>query len=404
MFAFFLSYALNANADHEIGIVTARYYESSNDKSYLNYSDYGEPNPAFSLGTLWNGPANKKFKTMILRWRIADQFGNVPAYSKLEYEYHWGIEGARSNTNGSAGVVRALFESDTDSPTGIYVHPDNTGGYSLYIRNESSNWRNVQSGTRSRSIDNSTSSSDKAITHCLYGTVSVANSSSYNNRLQINSDNTHAYIGNWSITNYIYYDANEKSTGAPDTQTKLHTASIALSSTALKNVEYGQTGWNTSPNGTGTHYDLGGTYSDGRGVVLYAEWKPCMKAANLTLTPDKFKGKMTLRWTASGDDANHYTEGKWFIFRKKVGETAYTKVAELVKASTSYTDTFITFGITAFPNHDSLSWTFLYTGSASHTSFFVYSYILLRFHHANFSPLQKTSVSEILSKNRGLRM
>ena len=345
MFAFFLSYALNANADHEMGIVTARYYESSNDKSYLNYSDYGEPSPAFSLGTLWNGPANKKFKTMILRWRIADQFGNVPAYSKLEYEYHWGVEGARSNTNGSAGVVRALFESDTDSPTGIYVHPDKTGGYSLYVRNESSSWRNVQSGTRSRSIDNSTSSSDKAITHCLYGTVSVANSSSYNNRLQINSTNTHAYIGNWSITNYIYYDANEKSTGAPDTQTKLHTASIVLSGTALKNVEYGHTGWNTSPNGTGTHYDLGGTYSEDQGVILYAEWKPCMKAANLTLTPDKFKGKMTLRWTASGDDANHYTEGKWFIFRKKVGETAYTKVAELVKASTSYTDTDLEVGV-----------------------------------------------------------
>ena len=101
---------------------------------------------------------------MILRWRIADQlgqFGNVPAYSKLEYEYRWGIEGARSNTHGSAGVVRALFESETDSPTGIYVDPDNTSGYDLYNRNESSNWRNVQSGTRSRTIDNSASSSVK---------------------------------------------------------------------------------------------------------------------------------------------------------------------------------------------------------------------------------------------------
>lgn len=345
LFAFFLSYALNVNADQEMGIVTARYYESSSDRTRLNYTDFGEPSPAFTLGTLWNGPANKKFKTMILRWRIADQFGNVPAYSKLEYEYYWSIEGARSNTNGSAGVVRALFESETDSPTSIYVHPDNTSGYELYTRNESSSWRTVHSGTRSRSIDNATSSSDKAITHCLYGTVSVANSNTYSNRLQINAANTHAYIGNWSITNYIYYDANEKCTSAPDTQTKLHTASIALSSTALKNVEYGHTGWNTSPNGTGTHYDFGDTYSDGRGVVLYAEWKPCMKAANLTLTPDKFKGKMTLRWTTSGDDANHYTAGKWFIFRKKVGETAYTKVAELVKASTSYTDTDLEVGV-----------------------------------------------------------
>ena len=77
MFAFFLSYALNANADHEMGIVTARYYESSNDKSYLNYSDFWAPSPAFSLGTQWDGPSNKQFKTMILRWRIADQFGTT---------------------------------------------------------------------------------------------------------------------------------------------------------------------------------------------------------------------------------------------------------------------------------------------------------------------------------------
>ena len=118
MVFFILSYALHVNAQTEMKIVTARYYQSDNNQTRLNYTEFGEPSPAFSLGTLWNGPANKNFKTMILRWRIADQlgqFGNVPAYSKLEYEYRWGIEGARSNTHGSAGVVRALFESETDS-------------------------------------------------------------------------------------------------------------------------------------------------------------------------------------------------------------------------------------------------------------------------------------------------
>lgn len=349
MVMFFLLSALNVNAQTEMKNVTARYYTSGSAKSTLNFSDYGDPPHAYTLGSKWESSKNKDFKTMILRWRIADQLGNVPSYSKMVYAYIWQIEGAKDAGGGSAPVFRALFESETDSPNNIYVKPDassstaNSYYGSLWYKNSDTSWGTVTSDAKTRSYDNSTSPTVKVITHNLFGLVSVDDGATWSNALQIGS-NTRAYI-TCVIKNYIYYDVNGMSSSTPATQEKAHTESITLSNTDLSNVEYCHTGWNTRADGTGTHYDLGASYSAGEGIKLYAEWKPCMKAANLTLTPDKFNGKMTLRWTTSGDDANHYTAGKWFIFRKRAGETAYTKLTELVKASTSYTDTGLDVGV-----------------------------------------------------------
>lgn len=41
MVFFFLSYALHVNAQTEMKIVTARYYQSDNNRTRLNYTEFG---------------------------------------------------------------------------------------------------------------------------------------------------------------------------------------------------------------------------------------------------------------------------------------------------------------------------------------------------------------------------
>ncbi|MCC6287544.1 MAG: InlB B-repeat-containing protein [Chitinophagaceae bacterium] len=75
--------------------------------------------------------------------------------------------------------------------------------------------------------------------------------------------------GSYSIT---YAGNNNTSGTAPATGN--YTASTTIASVgALKRSGYIFDGWNTSPNGSGTNYIAGATYSSGTNLVLYAKWK-----------------------------------------------------------------------------------------------------------------------------------
>lgn len=74
---------------------------------------------------------------------------------------------------------------------------------------------------------------------------------------------------NWAVT----YNANG-GTGSIGSQTKWYNESIVLSDgAALSRLHYTLVGWNTQADGSGTHYDLGATYTGNAGLTLYAEWK-----------------------------------------------------------------------------------------------------------------------------------
>lgn len=72
----------------------------------------------------------------------------------------------------------------------------------------------------------------------------------------------------------ISYDSNSSSSGtAPSTQEVLYDVSSTLATKGdLTKTDYVFTGWNTKSDGSGTHYDAGGSITITANTTLYAEW------------------------------------------------------------------------------------------------------------------------------------
>lgn len=94
-----------------------------------------------------------------------------------------------------------------------------------------------------------------------------------------NYESTHYSLATLPITippidNYsISYNANG-GTGTVASQTKWYNESITLNNgTSLSRRTYKLVGWNTAADGSGTHYDLGATYTGNAALTLYAEWE-----------------------------------------------------------------------------------------------------------------------------------
>lgn len=87
------------------------------------------------------------------------------------------------------------------------------------------------------------------------------------------------YDGSVSITipakaSYtVSYNANG-GTGTISNQTKWYGENLTLSNGAgFTRINYTLKGWNTKADGTGTHYNLGATYTGNAALPLYAEWE-----------------------------------------------------------------------------------------------------------------------------------
>ncbi|WP_459926012.1 InlB B-repeat-containing protein, partial [Desulfatiferula olefinivorans] len=80
----------------------------------------------------------------------------------------------------------------------------------------------------------------------------------------------------WTIDTYaVTYNTNGATSGsAPDAQTKTYNVSLTLAANTGSLARTGHTfaGWNTATDGTGTHYESGGTYTGNAALTLYAEW------------------------------------------------------------------------------------------------------------------------------------
>ena len=70
----------------------------------------------------------------------------------------------------------------------------------------------------------------------------------------------------------VTYHVNGGSGSVPAAQDKQQGDDMMLSNSTLTRDGFAHTGWNTNSDGTGTHYDLGGTYTADADVTLYAEW------------------------------------------------------------------------------------------------------------------------------------
>jgi uncharacterized repeat protein (TIGR02543 family) len=80
----------------------------------------------------------------------------------------------------------------------------------------------------------------------------------------------------WTLNTYtVSYNGNSSTSGtAPGNQTKTYGVDLTLATNSgnLAKTGYTFSGWNTLSTGTGTHYDVGGTYTTDAAVILYAEW------------------------------------------------------------------------------------------------------------------------------------
>ncbi len=81
----------------------------------------------------------------------------------------------------------------------------------------------------------------------------------------------------WKINTYpVTYSATGADSGsAPSAQTKTYGVDLTLATNTGSLAKAGNTfdGWNTQPDGSGTNYAAGGTYSGNAALTLYAKWK-----------------------------------------------------------------------------------------------------------------------------------
>ena len=77
----------------------------------------------------------------------------------------------------------------------------------------------------------------------------------------------------WTADTYpVTYNGNGAESGATASQTKIWGKTLALSECGFVRKGYAFTGWNTAPDGTGTAYAPGASYTANAAVTLYAQW------------------------------------------------------------------------------------------------------------------------------------
>ena len=77
----------------------------------------------------------------------------------------------------------------------------------------------------------------------------------------------------WQLETYpITYDGNEADSGSVEAQTKTYGAPLILQQNGFDRKGYVFDGWNTAPDGSGTGYAAGDTYTADEAATLYAQW------------------------------------------------------------------------------------------------------------------------------------
>jgi len=84
----------------------------------------------------------------------------------------------------------------------------------------------------------------------------------------------------WYPPNTVSYNSNGGA-GTPSAQTKIYGNNISLSVSVPTRFGYRFEGWNTEPDGSGTDYASGSTYSANADVTMYAVWSPIVSAVNI---------------------------------------------------------------------------------------------------------------------------
>lgn len=232
-------------------------YNSSN-SAYANYND------VTINGISWNAPGNQAVTNGVNKWRIGGPKGTdvtrtIKSNGYIEHTIskvtlnHSG----RSNDNLTINSISLIVASDAS--------------FSTIVETVTKNNPNVSSAG---SLDFEPSAGGSWAANKYYKltiTYSYPNTSPKNVGLDITS------LVFYKTTYTVTYNANNANSGtAPSAATYDAGANVtvAANSGSLEKTGYSFTGWNTDPDGEGTHYDAGsGTISAiSADVTLYAEW------------------------------------------------------------------------------------------------------------------------------------
>lgn len=240
------------------------------------------------MGSAWGGNANSYWKTYI-EWSVNNGYSATQASVTVTlYMYFMKAEsdGADMSYNSTSyvyadGQSSGISSSWNHAPSaGQYV---NLGSRTFYVNKTHSAHTITIQGVLGRTAGRSNLRGSSTATG--YDTVSAKTSYS------------------------VSYNANGGS-GTIANSTKWYDENLTLSDgTGFTWSHHTQTGWNTAANGSGTHYDLGDTYTANAGVLLYAEWQ-----LNAVTT----KGKVSGAWKSGILYAK--VNGSWVIPYKGYGK------------------------------------------------------------------------------------
>lgn len=198
--------------------------------------------------------------------------GNANSYWKTYIE--WSVNNGYSATQAQIGVSLYMyfFKAEPDGADMSYNSTSyvQVGSATAGI---SSSWNHAPSAGQYVYLGGYTFTINKSHTTSAYGVYGVLGRSSGRSRLQGSSTASGTeYVS--PKTNYaIQYNANG-GTGTIANSTKWYNETLTLSDgTGFTWAHHTLTGWNTAADGTGTHYDLGSSYTANAGTTLYAEWK-----------------------------------------------------------------------------------------------------------------------------------
>ena len=217
--------------------------------------------------------------------------GTYTANAAATLYAQWGIDGytVTYNANGGSGAPAAQTKPYNQALTLSTTKPTRTG-YTFY------SWNTMADGT--------------GTSYQAGGTIAA----------EVNQ-NIELYA-QWATNTYVVsYNANGGA-DAPAAQTKAHDVALTLSSQRPTRTGFTFYEWNTAPDGTGTNFAAGGSYTANAAATLYAQWTSAYVAPRVTvLTAERCNAGGTL------DDGGSHC----FV---TVGYAADTSISSTNKIST----------------------------------------------------------------------
>ncbi len=125
----------------------------------------------------------------------------------------------------------------------------------------------------------------------------------------------------------VTYNGNNNTSGTSPSAQTFTSGSVTLAGkNTLNRDEYYFNGWNTQPNGTGTDYAVGASYSTTSNLTLYAKWTPYIKYYPKSGSTSSLY--LTSSWSGTqdgtGGSPTNFGSDKEFILLNSSGSTTFS--------------------------------------------------------------------------------